>query len=147
MPARFDGGALLRARLAKGLTHHQLARMVDIGAGERILGYERGTVEPNARILVAIAETLTVEPMQLLVLPNGVDLEALRLASGQSPTNVAQSVHVSLRSYLKWESGCSQPPEDDRIWSALTRSLGCSTDQIVRALQASRPHRAAQMIS
>ena len=75
VPARFDGEALLRARLASAFTHHQLARLVRIEAGERILGFERGAAEPTARIIVAIAEALGVKPMQLLLLPDGVDLE------------------------------------------------------------------------
>ncbi len=133
--ARLDGEALQRARSTKGLTHHQLARMVHVGAGERILGFERGAVEPNPRIILAMAQALTVEPMQLLLLPHGVDLEALRLASGRNPADMARSVHVSLRSYLEWESGRSLPLENDRILSALTRALGCSRDQMVSALQ------------
>ncbi|MDQ6728079.1 MAG: hypothetical protein M3066_18245 [Actinomycetota bacterium] len=144
MPARFDGEALLRARLASALTHHQLARLVRIDDGERILGFERGAAEPTARIIVAIAEALAVKPMQLLLLPDGADLKALRLASGQSPAEVATSVHVSMRTYLKWESGCGVPLEDDRIRSALTCALSCSTDQMVRALQASLRQRVAQ---
>ena len=133
--ARLDGEALQRERFTKGLTHHQLARLVHVGAGERILGFERGAVEPNSRIILAMARALAVESMRLLLLPHGVDLEALRLASGRSPADMAQSVHVSLRSYLGWESGRSLPLENDRILLALTRALGCSSEQIVSALQ------------
>ncbi len=143
MHARLDGEALQRARLAKGLTHHQLARIVHLDAGERILAFERGTVEPNARIIVALAGPLTVEPMQLLLLPNGVDLEALRLASGQGPAEVAHAVHVSLRMYLKWEAGRNLPLEDARLGLALTRALSCSTEQLVEALLTSRQQQAA----
>ncbi|GAC1336358.1 MAG: hypothetical protein NVSMB17_19910 [Candidatus Dormibacteria bacterium] len=143
MHARLDGEALQRARLAKGLTHHQLARIVHLDAGERILAFERGTLEPNARIIVALAEALTLEPMQLLLLPNGVDLAALRLASGQGPAEVAQSVRVPLRLYLEWESGGNLPLEDARLGMALTRALSCSTEQIVQALLTSRQQQAA----
>jgi transcriptional regulator with XRE-family HTH domain len=121
-------------RSTKGLTHHQLARMVHLRAGERILAWERGAVEPNPRILLALAQALTVEPMQLLLLPHGVDLQALRLASGRSPADMAQSVHVSLPSYLEWETGRSLPLDNDRILSALSRTLRCSSNQIVGAL-------------
>ena len=136
VPASFDGEALRRARLARALTHHQLARLARLGAGERIRGFERGIVEPTARVIVAMAKALSVDPMQLLLLPEGVDLRALRLASGQSPAELAESVHVSLRTYLKWESGFDVPLEDDRIRSALTGALSCSNDQMVTALQA-----------
>ncbi len=109
------------------------------------MAFERGSVEPNARVIVALARALTVEPMQLLLLPNGVDLEALRLASGQGPADVAQSVRVSLRLYLEWESGRNLPLDDARLGLALTRALSCSIEQVVRALLASRHRQAAAL--
>jgi transcriptional regulator with XRE-family HTH domain len=132
---RLDGEALQRARSTKGLTHHQLARMVHASVGERILRFERGANEPNPRMIVALAEALGVDPMQPLLLPNRIDLEALRLASGRGAADLAQSVHVSRRAYLNWESGRELPLEDQRILAALARELGVSTAQIVTALR------------
>jgi transcriptional regulator with XRE-family HTH domain len=109
--------------------------MVHIRTGERILDFERGAREPNPRMIVALAEALTREPMQLLLLPNGVDLEALRLVSGLSAADVATSAHVSLGSYLQWEAGHSLPLANERILSALARRLKVSTVEIVDALK------------
>jgi transcriptional regulator with XRE-family HTH domain len=108
--------------------------MVHIPRGERILGFERGVNETNPRMILALAEALTVEPMQLLFLPNGVDLEALRIASGLSAAEMARSAHVSLRSYLRWESGHNLPLDNERILSALALRLGISSAQIMNAL-------------
>lgn len=109
--------------------------MVHVGLEERILRFERGVNEPNPRMIVALAEALGVDPMRLLLLPNGIDLEALRLASGRGAADLAHSVHVSLRAYLNWESGLDLPLEDQRILAALARELGVSTAQIVTALR------------
>ena len=86
-------------------------------------------------MILALAEALTVEPMQLLLLPNGVDLEALRLVSGLSAADVAQSAHVSLRSYLDWEAGHWLPLANSRILAALGCRLDVSTAEIVKALK------------
>jgi len=135
---RLDGEALRRARSDKGLTHHQLARKVRLGPGERILKLEQGATEPNPRLIVKLADALAVEPLQLLLLPNGVDLQALRLIAGRSAADLASSVHVSLRSYLQWESGQDLPLRDGRILAALGRELHVPTDRIVTAF----PHNA-----
>jgi len=46
---------------------------------------------------------------------------------------LASSVHVSLRSYLQWESGQDLPLRDGRILAALGRELHVPTDRIVTA--------------
>ncbi len=109
--------------------------MVHLGLGERILRFEGGANEPNPRMIVALAEALGVNPMQLLLLPNGIDLKALRLASGRGASDLAQTVHVSLHAYLNWESGLDPPLDDQRILAALARELGVSTAQIVTSLR------------
>jgi transcriptional regulator with XRE-family HTH domain len=109
--------------------------MVHILVGERILGFERGASEPNPRMLLALAEALAMEPMQLLLLPNGVDLEALRLVSGLSAADVAQSAHVSLRSYLECEAGHCLPLANERILAALARRLDVSPVESVNVMK------------
>lgn len=130
---RLDGEALRRARSTKGLTHHQLARMVRLGPGERILKLERGASEPNPRMILKLADALAVEPLQLLLLPNGVDLRALRLIAGRSAADLSSAVHVSLHSYLQWEAGQDLPLADERILQALARELHVPTAQIMSA--------------
>ncbi len=90
---RLDGEALRRARSDKGLTHHQLARKVRLGPGERILKLERGATGANPRLIVKLADALAVEPLQLLLLPHGIDLQALRLIAGRSAADLASLIH------------------------------------------------------
>ena len=135
-----DGEALHRARFAMGLTQHQLARIVDVAGGERISGWERGENEPRARVIPQLAQALGVDPLELLSLPNGVDLRALRLVTGRTAPELARALNVSLHTYLRWEAGqrLSLPVGDRRILAALSRELGAPAPQILEALHRSR---------
>ena len=110
--------------------------MVNLRSGERILRFERGDLKPSPRMFRALADVLTVDPVDLLALPNGVDLVALRLMSGFSPEQVAQAAHVSLRSYREWESGLEIPLKDERILSGLAEKLRVPMAEVARALTA-----------
>ena len=132
--ASVDGAAIQRARAAKGLTQHQLARIVDVAGGERISGWERGANEPRARIIPELARALGVDPMELLSLPHGVDLRALRLAAGRSAPELAGRLHISLHTYLRWESGQRLPRGEPRIAAALAHELRVSKARVVAAL-------------
>ena len=123
-----------------GLTQHQLARIVDVAGGERISGWERGENEPRARVIPGLAQALGVDPLELLSLPNGVDLRALRLVAGRTAPELARALNVSLHSYLRWEAGqrLSLPVGDRRILEALSRELGAPAPQILEALHRSR---------
>ncbi len=83
-----------------------------------------------------LAAALAVDPLQLLHLPNGIDLKALRLLAGRTELQVAQSAHVAPASYLKWESGRSLPSKNQRIIEAPAQGLSVSTAQIRAALKA-----------
>ena len=135
---RVDGTALRRARLARGLTQHQLARLIDVAGGERIALWERGISEPRARLVPLLASALGVEPLELLEMPNGTDLKALRLASGLTAPEVAAAAHVSLPTYLHWESGRRLPVADQRMLGALGRQLRVARRPLVSALERSR---------
>lgn len=133
---RFDGEALLRARDAKGLSRRQLAKTVRARPGEHTIAqFEQCAKEPNPRMIVALAAALAVDPLQLLHLPNGLDLRALRLTAGRTEQQVAQSTHVAPRSYRKWESGRSLPSGNERIIEALAQEMSVSTAQIRAALK------------
>lgn len=107
---RFDGEALLRARYARGLTRRQLAEIVRARPGERtILLFEQRAKEPNPRMIVALAAALAVDPLQLLLLPNGIDLRALRLIAGCTELQVAQSAHVAPQSLPEMGVGAEPP--------------------------------------
>ena len=90
-----------RARSARGLTQNQLARIIDVSGGERVSEWERGVRSPAARLIPAVAAALGVDPLDFMAMPNGVDLKALRLASGQTSTEVAAHIHVSSATYLR----------------------------------------------
>ncbi len=134
MPTRVDGDALFRARSARGLTQSQLARMVDIAGGERVSQWERGVRGPAVRLIPAVATALGVSPLELLAMPNGVDLRALRLASGQTSSEVAEQLHVSTATYLRWESGRQGPPKDPAVRRSLSRALGVRVSELEVAL-------------
>lgn len=129
-----DGEALHRARSAQGLTQHQLARIVDVAGGERVSGWERGANEPRARIIPELAAALGVDPLDLLDLPNGVDLRALRLVVGRTAPELARAVHVSVHTYLRWEAGLRLPTGQEQILAALCRELGVTKPRLLEAL-------------
>ena len=129
---------MLLARSARGVTQHQLARIVDVAGGERVSCWERGVSEPRARIIPVLARALGVDPLELLSLPNGVDLRALRLVAGRTAPELAQAVHVSVHSYLRWECGQRLPLGDERILAGLGRELGVATTRVVEAMRLAR---------
>lgn len=134
MRTSVSGEAILTARTKKRLTQHQLARAVGIAGGERVSEWERGVAEPRARLVPIIAEALGVSSVELLVLPAGVDLRALRLMAGRSAPEVARSVNVSVHTYLRWEAGERLPLSDRRILIALSRQLGIPLRDLLDAL-------------
>jgi transcriptional regulator with XRE-family HTH domain len=107
---------------------------VGIAGGERVSEWERGVAEPRARLIPRIAKALEVPPIELLVLPAGVDLRALRLMAGRSAPEVATSVNVSVHTYLRWEAGERLPLSDRRILVALSRQLGIPLRDVINAL-------------
>lgn len=138
MRTRVSGEAILTARTGRGLTQHRLARAVGIAGGERVSEWERGAAEPRARLVPRIAEALGISPVELLVLPDGVDLRALRMMAGRSAPEVATSVNVSVHTYLRWEAGERSPLSDRRILIALSRQLGVPLRDVLDALARTR---------
>ena len=124
MPTRVGGDALHRARSARGLTHSQLAQIIDVSGGERVSECERGVRTPAVRLIPAVAAALGVTPLEFLALPNGVDLKALRLASGMTSTEIAEQTQVSSATYLRWESGRSRATRDPAVRRRLAKALG-----------------------
>jgi len=135
---RVSGAAVRRARSRRGLTQHQLARIVEIAGGDRVSGWERESTQPRARIIPDLARALGVDPLELLSLPNGVDLRALRLVAGRTAPELAQAVHVSVHTYLRWESGQRLPLGDGRTLDTLSGQLGVPVKRVVEALELSR---------
>ena len=138
MRTSVSGEAILTARTNRRMTQHQLARVLGIAGGERVSEWERGVAEPRARLVPRIAEALEVPPIDLLVLPAGVDLRALRLMAGRSAPEVATSLNVSVHTYLRWEAGERLPLSDERILITLSRQLGIPLRDVLDALARTR---------
>jgi transcriptional regulator with XRE-family HTH domain len=132
------GEAILNARSSRGLTQHQLARAVGIAGGERVSEWERGVTQPRARLIPQLAGALGVPPKELLSLPAGVDLRALRLIAGRSAPDVATAVNVSVHTYLRWEVGERLPLADRRMLVTLSRVLGAPLAEVRVALARSQ---------
>ena len=136
MPTRVDGDALHRARSARGLTQSQLARIIDVSGGERVSECERGVRAPAVRLIPAVAAALGVTPLEFLALPNGVDLKALRLASGKTSREIAEQTQVSSATYLRWESGRSRATPDPAVRRSPAKALGIRLPGLEAALEA-----------
>lgn len=136
MPTRVDSAALHRARAARGLTQSQLARIIDVSGGERISEWERGVRTPAVRLIPAVAAALGVTPLEFLAMPNGVDLKALRLASGRTAAEIAAQIHVSSATYLRWESGRQRTTRDAAARRSLAKALGTRLPELEAAIEA-----------
>ena len=90
---------------------------------------------PAIRMIPAVAAALGVSPLELLAMPNGVDLKALRFASGRTAAEIAAQVHVSQATYVRWESGRQRPPKDPATRRSLARALGVRPTQLEAAFQ------------
>ena len=124
----------MAVRTNRSLTQHQLARAVGVAGGERVSEWERGVAEPRARLVPRLAEALGVSPVELLALPAGVDLRALRMMAGRSAPEVAAGVNVSVHTFLRWEAGERLPLSDRRTLIALSRQLGVPLRDVLAAL-------------
>lgn len=134
MRTRVDGEAIRRARTARNLTQHQLARILDVAGGERISVWELGAGEPRVELLPRLAAVLGVHPLRLLAIDGPVDLRALRLAAGLTTAQVAAVVPVSRQTFELWESGKRTP--SPQTWPALAAVLGVSVGEVSAAVAA-----------
>ena len=130
----FDAAALRAARERAGLTQHQLARLVDVAGGERVSRWELGLSVPRPQMVKRLAQALQVDPGQLVpeVAGSMPTLRALRVRAGLSAQQVASDVHVSVATYLRWESGQVQRLPGT-AFSALAKALGLTPSEVRRA--------------
>lgn len=128
-----DPTALRAARERLGLTQHKLARLVGVAGGERISRWELGLDEPRPDLLVRLASVLESPPADLL---SGArrDLRKLRYCAGLSSPELAAAVHVSTRSYARWESGAWVRPPSAENLRALARTLNVPVSAVRAAL-------------
>lgn len=128
-----DATALRAAREKLGMTQAQLARLVGVAGGERVSRWELGLDEPRPHLLVQLARALNSPPADLL---DGArrDLRGLRYCAGLSSTDLAAAVHVSTRSYGRWESGSWVLPPSAENLRALAQTLDVPIDAVREAL-------------
>lgn len=128
-----DSTELRAARERLGLTQHQLARLVGVAGGERISRWELGLDEPRPDLLVRLARVLGLSPADLLIGADH-DLRRLRYCAGLSSAELAAAIHVSTRSYARWESGSWVRPPSVENLRALARMLDVPVAAVREAL-------------
>ena len=102
---------ILRRLAQSQLTAHDLAERIGVHVGS----VHRHLVVLEQHNLV----TTDVDPERR-------DLRALRYCAGLSAAEVARAIHISTRSYARWESGCwARPPSADNV-RAIARTLNVS---------------------
>lgn len=139
----FDPEALRRARTDKGLTQHELARLVGIAGGERVSRWELGTTVPRPEALGRIAEVLETD-IDVLLRPitQHPDLCRLRILAAMSAKQLAQQTHISLSTIRRWEAGhIAQLPTEETL-QPVAEALGVGVADVELAL---RQARAAQL--
>lgn len=114
--------------------------MIGVAGGERVSRWELGTSEPRPDILVRLAKTLDLPPIELLDLVGEVpDLRALRYAAGLSAAEVAARVHVATVTYQRWEAGrWERLPDNEDLLRRIARALRVRTGAVRAALDQSR---------
>jgi len=135
---RLDSQALRRARVAAGLTQHQLARLVGVAGGERVSRWELGTSSPRPQLVLHLADVLGVDLNELYARPREVDLRSLRVAAGMSMDELASRIHASKTTISRWESGDVVRPLSVRVLALLAEALGVSPDVVQQAAERSR---------
>ncbi|MDN5745677.1 MAG: helix-turn-helix domain-containing protein [Nocardioidaceae bacterium] len=138
----FDPEALRRARTDKGLTQHELARLIGIAGGERVSRWELGATVPRPEALRRIAEVLETDTAELLLpIDHRPDLARLRILAGMSANELARQTHISLTTIRRWEAGnFGQLPAREALRPA-AEALGVAVADVEQALRQARAKR------
>lgn len=137
-----DPDALRAARVAAGLTQHELARRVGVAGGERISRWELGTSTPRAPMVRRLAEALGLRPGDLMAVTGESDLRRLRLSAGLSARELASRAHMSLPTLVRWESGRLVRIPGRDLLEPLAMALEVRVQEVERAVRHSRDQRA-----
>ena len=139
MTASVDPAALRAARQNRGMTQHQLARLLDVAGGEAVARWERGASEPRPATLRRLADLLNIAPGDLLQLDGGnIDLRYLRLAAGLASSAVAAQLHVTPNTYLRWERGAWTAMPGEAVVAGLSKAFHVAPEILTRALAHTR---------
>ena len=133
-----DPVALRDARLRMGLTQHELARLIDVAGGERISRWELGTSVPRPAMLHRLAQALNVGAADLLEAGAPADLRRLRTAAGLSASSLAAQAHMSVPTYVRWESGRTKRLPDRQVLKPLAKALKVTVEDVESAIVTAR---------
>lgn len=139
--ARLRGDRVAELRKALGLLQTELAEQ--LGTRDRRVGeWERGEQQPQPRHLVALARALAVDPLSLLdVDQQDPPVLALRLASGLTLKELAETSGVPQTTYLRLETGVGRSATPVTVLEPLAAVLGVTRARLHRAVVHSRADR------
>jgi transcriptional regulator with XRE-family HTH domain len=133
-----DPVALRATRLRRGLTQHELARLIDVAGGERISRWELGSSAPRPEMLRRLAQALNVEAADLLETGGPVNLRRLRTFAGISARTLAARAHMSVPTYIRWESGRIKRLPARRALEPLAKALNVTVEDVESAIVTAR---------
>jgi transcriptional regulator with XRE-family HTH domain len=133
-----DPVALRDARLRMGLTQHELARLIDVAGGERISRWELGSSTPRPEMLQRLAQALNVGVAELLEAGGPVDLRRLRASAGLSARALAARAHISVPTYVRWESGRTKRLPGSQVLKPLAKALNVTVEDVESAIVTAR---------
>lgn len=137
-----DPVALRRARTAKGLTQHELARLIGIAGGERISRWELGTTVPRPEALGRLATVVDVDIAALLRPIDGPsDLCRLRILAAMSAGELSRRTHISVSTIRRWEDGRLERIPTTEILQPVATALGVRVADVEQALRRARSDR------
>jgi transcriptional regulator with XRE-family HTH domain len=131
--SNFDPQRLLEARRAKGLSHDALGALVGV-ARPNLIAYEKGRRVPSPARVVAIAEALGVDPLELTTTPSLAEatFSDLRLRAGVANVDLAEEASVSY-SYLYLVTTGARPLRPE-LAERLAGPLGVTAAEVAAAV-------------
>jgi transcriptional regulator with XRE-family HTH domain len=133
-----DTVALREARVRMGLTQHELARLINVAGGERISRWELGSSTPRPEILHRLAQALNVDAADLLDAGVPADLRRLRTSAGFSARTLATRAHMSVPTYVRWESGRTKRLPARQALKPLAKALNVTVEDVESAIVIAR---------
>jgi transcriptional regulator with XRE-family HTH domain len=116
-----------------GLTQHELARLIDVAGGERISRWELGSSAPRPEMVHRLAQALDVGAADLLEAGGSADLRRLRTFAGLSARTLAARAHMSVPTYVRWESGRTKRLPARAALKPLAKALNVSVEDVESA--------------
>ena len=121
-----------------GLTQHGLARLIEVAGGERISRWELGSSAPRPEVLHRLAEALNVDTTDLLEGQGPADLRRLRTSVGLSARTLAAQAHMSVPTYIRWESGRTKRLPALQALRHLAQALNVTVEDVESAIVTAR---------